>query len=50
MPSTRAAAAGSSFSASWDRSYEVVRSGLNSYRGFGLLAGWQEEEIDEALE
>jgi ATP-dependent DNA helicase RecQ len=32
------------------RSYEVVRSGLNSYPGFGLLSGWQEEEIEEALE
>jgi ATP-dependent DNA helicase RecQ len=32
------------------KSYEVVRSGLTSYRGFGLLAGWQEEEIEEALE
>ena len=32
------------------RSYSVVRASLASYRGFGLLAGWQEEEIEEALE
>jgi superfamily II DNA helicase RecQ len=32
------------------RSYEVMRHRLASYRGFGLLAGWQEEEIEEALE
>jgi len=32
------------------KSYEVVRRGLASYYGFGLLAGWQEEEIEEALE
>jgi uncharacterized protein YpbB len=32
------------------KSYEVVRRGLASYPGFGLLAGWQEEEIEEALE
>lgn len=31
-------------------SYEVVRSGLASYPAFGLLAVWQEEEIEEALE
>ncbi len=31
-------------------SYEVVRRGLASYHGFGALAGWQEEEIEEALE
>ena len=27
-----------------------VRGGLAVYQGFGLLAGWQEEEIEEALE
>jgi len=32
------------------KSYEVVRRGLASYYGFGRLAGWQEEEIEEALE
>jgi superfamily II DNA helicase RecQ len=32
------------------KSYEVVRSGLASYYGFGVLAAWQEEEIEEALE
>ncbi|UCF95817.1 MAG: ATP-dependent DNA helicase RecQ [Spirochaetaceae bacterium] len=32
------------------KSYEVVRSGLASYQGFGSLTGWQEEEIEEALE
>jgi hypothetical protein len=32
------------------RSYEVVRHRLASCRGFGSLAGWQEEEIEEALE
>jgi ATP-dependent DNA helicase RecQ len=32
------------------KSYEVARRGLASYRGFGLLAEWQEEEIEEALE
>jgi ATP-dependent DNA helicase RecQ len=32
------------------KSYEVVRGGLASYPGFGLLGGWQEEEIEEALE
>ena len=32
------------------KSYEVVRGGLASYPGFGLLAGWQEEEIEEAFE
>jgi ATP-dependent DNA helicase RecQ len=31
-------------------SYEVARRGLASYPGFGLLAGWQEEEVEEALE
>jgi ATP-dependent DNA helicase RecQ len=31
------------------KSYEVVRRGLASYHGFGVLAGWQEEEIEEAL-
>jgi superfamily II DNA helicase RecQ len=29
---------------------EVVRRGLASYHGFGALAGWKEEEIEEALE
>jgi hypothetical protein len=32
------------------KSYEVLRSALAAYRGFGMLAGWQEEEIGEALE
>jgi ATP-dependent DNA helicase RecQ len=32
------------------KSYEVQRGGLASYPAFGLLAGWQEEEIKEALE
>ena len=32
------------------KSYEVVRRGLVAYKGFGLLADWQEEEIEEALE
>jgi ATP-dependent DNA helicase RecQ len=32
------------------RSYEVVRGSLTSYRDFGLLSAWQEEEIEEALE
>ena len=32
------------------KSYEVVRRGLASYYGFGRLAGWQEEEIEEALQ
>lgn len=32
------------------KSYEVVRRGLAAYRGFGMLAGWQEEEIEEALD
>jgi len=32
------------------KSYEVVRRGPASYHGFGVLAGWQEEEIEEALE
>jgi ATP-dependent DNA helicase RecQ len=32
------------------KSYEVVRRGLASYHGFGALAGWKEEEIEEALE
>jgi ATP-dependent DNA helicase RecQ len=31
-------------------SYEVARRGLASYPGFGLLAGWQEKEVEEALE
>ena len=32
------------------KSYEVVRRGLASCYGFGRLAGWQEEEIEEALD
>jgi ATP-dependent DNA helicase RecQ len=32
------------------KSYEVVHSRLASCFGFGLLSGWQEEEIAEALE
>jgi superfamily II DNA helicase RecQ len=32
------------------KSYEVVHRGLASYYGFGVLACWQEEEIEEALE
>jgi hypothetical protein len=32
------------------KSYEVVRRGLAAYPGFGVLSGWQEEEIEEALE
>jgi ATP-dependent DNA helicase RecQ len=32
------------------KSYEVVHRGLASYYGFGVLTGWQEEEIEEALE
>ncbi len=32
------------------KSYEVVRRGLANYKGFGLLADWQAEEIEEALE
>jgi ATP-dependent DNA helicase RecQ len=32
------------------KSYEVMRRGLAAYYGFGTLAGWQEEEIEEALE
>jgi superfamily II DNA helicase RecQ len=32
------------------RSYEVVQRGLASFPGFGTLAGWREEEIEEALE
>ena len=32
------------------KSYDVLRGGMASYPGFGLLAGWQEEEIEEALE
>lgn len=31
-------------------SYEVARSGLSSYYGFGLLSDWEGEEIEEALE
>jgi ATP-dependent DNA helicase RecQ len=30
--------------------YEVVRGELDSYRGFGLLAGWEPEDIAEALQ
>jgi hypothetical protein len=32
------------------KSHEVMRRALASYPGFGLLAGWQEEEVEEALE
>ena len=32
------------------KSYEVVRSGLASYYGFGLLSDWESEEIEKALE
>jgi hypothetical protein len=31
------------------KSYEVVRRGLASYYGFGLLSDWEAEEIEEAL-
>jgi len=30
--------------------YEVVRDELDCYRGFGLLGGWEPEDITEALE
>jgi len=33
-----------------EKSYEVVRRHLASYRGFGLLAGWEAEDIESALE
>jgi ATP-dependent DNA helicase RecQ len=32
------------------RSYTAVRQSLASYGDFGLLTGWEEEEIEEALE
>jgi ATP-dependent DNA helicase RecQ len=30
--------------------FEVVRDELDSWRGFGLLAGWEPEDIEQALE
>jgi ATP-dependent DNA helicase RecQ len=32
------------------KSYEAVTGGLAAFRDFGTLSGWQEEEIEEALE
>jgi len=32
------------------KSYEVVRRDLAAYRAFGMLAEWQQEEIEEALD
>jgi hypothetical protein len=30
--------------------YEVIQGELDGYRGFGLLNGWEPEDIAEALE